>query len=244
MGNNVSTSKLRLAALAFAAVLPSFLKRPFYRLFFGYRVGRRVRIGLSILDARECELEDDVTIGHLNLVISVKKISVGDHVRIGHLNIVRGGDEVRIGRYAEIMRMNEINSIPEPDTVNPVNPRFLLGAGSIITAGHKIDFTDQVEIGRRTILGGRNSSLWTHNRQRTRPIRIGSLTYMGSEIRVAPGGMIPSRCIVGIGAVITNELCEENCLIGGVPAKPIKKLSAEDAFLIEQKTRPDLPDDV
>jgi len=238
------SSRGRLAVLGLIALLPSLLKRPCYRLLFRYRIGKRVRVGLTIIDAEECEIADDVSIGHLNLVIGVKKISVGDHVRIGHLNIVRGGDEIRIGRYAEIMRMNEINSIPEPDAVNPVDPRFILGDGSIITTGHKIDFTDRVEIGRRTILGGRNSSLWTHNRQRTRPIEIGSFTYIGSEIRVAPGGSIPSRCIVGIGAVITKQLKEENYLVGGVPAKPIKPLGAEDIFLIEQRTRPDLPDDI
>ena len=84
----------------------------------------------------------------------VDKLSIGDHVQIGHLNIIRGGDEVRLGRYSEIIRMNEINSIPDPDVVNPTDPRFLLGEGSIITASHKIDFTDRVEIGRRSILGG------------------------------------------------------------------------------------------
>ncbi|HVF56468.1 MAG TPA: hypothetical protein VM934_09980 [Pyrinomonadaceae bacterium] len=238
------SGKFRLASLGIVAVLPGFLKRPFYRWFFGYRIGKRVRLGLSLIDARECVIEDDVCIGHLNVVIGVGKLTVGDHARIGHLNIVRGGEEVRIGRYAEIIRLNEINSIPDPDVVNPVEPVFLLGAGSIITASHKIDFTDRVEIGRRTILGGRNSSLWTHNRQRTRPILIGDLSYLGSEIRVAPGGVIPSRCIVGIGSVITGQLKDENYLIAGIPAKPIKQLSDEDQFLIENKTRPDLPDDL
>ena len=235
---------MRLLALGAIALLPSFLKRPCYRLFFGYRIGKRVRIGFSIIDAGECVIGDDVQIGHLNIIIGVKKLSVGDHVRIGHLNILRGGDEIRLGRYAEIIRLNEINSIPDPVVVNPIDPRFLLGAGSVVTTGHKIDFTDRVEIGRRTILGGRNSSLWTHNRQRTRPIEIGSMSYIGSEIRVAPGGSIPSRSIVGIGAVITGRIKEENHLIAGVPAKPIKPLSEEDAFLVEQKTRPDLPDDI
>jgi acetyltransferase-like isoleucine patch superfamily enzyme len=238
------TSKIRLAMLACLALLPSFLKRPCYRLFFGYRIGKRVRVGLSIIDAGQCIIEDDVSIGHLNVIIGVKNLSIGDHARIGHLNILRGGEEARLGRYSEIIRLNEINSIPEPNAVNAVEPVFLLGPGSIVTTGHKIDFTDRVEIGRRTILGGRNSSLWTHNRQRTRPITIGSFTYIGSEIRVAPGGSIPSRCIVGIGAVITGQLTEENHLIGGVPAKSIKQLSAEDNFLIEQKTRPDLPEDI
>ncbi len=238
------TGKFRLLSLAFIALLPAFLKRPSYRWFFGYRIGKRVRIGLSIIDAKQCEIDDDVSIGHLNAVLGVKKLVIGDHVRIGHLNIIRGGDEVVIGRYAEIIRMNEINSIPDPDVVNATDPRFLLGEGSIITAGHKIDFTDRVTIGRRSILGGRNSSLWTHNRQRTLPISIGSFAYMGSEIRIAPGGTLPSRCIVGIGSVITGELTAEGHLIAGVPAKPVKELNEEDQFLIERKTRKDLPDGI
>jgi acetyltransferase-like isoleucine patch superfamily enzyme len=237
-------SKFRLVALAIVGLFPSFLKRPTYRLFFGYRIGKRVRIGLSIIDAKECRIDDDVKIGHFNVVIRVKKLEIGDHVKIGHLNLIRGGDEVKLGRYSEIIRMNEINSMAEPEVVNPIDPRFYLGAGSVITTGHKIDFTDRVTIGRRSILGGRNSSLWTHNRQRTRPIDIGSLAYIGSEIRIAPGGSLPSKCIVGIGSVITSQLSAEGYLIAGVPAKPIKELSEEDKFLIERKTRLDLPDDI
>src|SRR6266850_452629 len=234
-------SKFRLAMLASVALFPSVLKRPCYRIFFGYRLGKRVRIGLTIIDVADCEIADDVSIGHLNLFVRVEKLTIGDHARIGFLNIVRGGNEVSLGRYSEIIRMNEINSIPDPDVVNPTDPRFLLGEGSIITAGHKIDFTDRVTIGRRSILGGRNSSIWTHNRQRTRPIDIGSFAYIGSEIRIAPGGSVPSKCIVGIGSVITSELEAEGYLIAGVPAKPIKELSEEDKFLIERKTRRDLP---
>ena len=68
--------------------------------------------------------------------------------------------------------------------------------------------------------------------------------YVGSEIRIAPGGSIPSRSIVGIGSVITSQLSDEGYLIAGVPAKSIKELEEADKFLIERKTRPDLPDDV
>ncbi|HEX3282724.1 MAG TPA: hypothetical protein VHR36_15920 [Pyrinomonadaceae bacterium] len=237
-------SKSRLTVLALIALLPSFLKRACYRLFFGYQIGKRVRIGLSIIDVNDCRIDDDVQIGHFNLIIRVKRLEINDHVRIGHLNIIRGGDEVHLGRYSEIIRMNEINSIADPEVVNPIDPRFLLGDGSIITAGHKIDFTDRVTIGRRSILGGRNSSLWTHNRQRTRPIDIGSFAYIGSEIRIAPGGSLPSNCIVGIGSVITSELSAEGQLIAGVPAKAVKELTEEDQFLIRRKTRLDLPGDI
>jgi len=173
------TSRARLACLALIALLPSFIGRSLLRWCFGYRIGKRVRIGFSIIDAGDCRIDDDVQIGHFNVITRVENLVIQDHVRIGHLNIIRGGREVTLGRYSEIIRMNEINSIPDPDVVNEINPIFVLGNGSIVTTGHKIDFTDRVEIGRRVILGGRNSSLWTHNRQRTLPITIGPMVYIG-----------------------------------------------------------------
>jgi acetyltransferase-like isoleucine patch superfamily enzyme len=236
------TGKIKLLLLCVVAVLPSFLKRPCYRFFFGYKIGKRVRIGMTLLDANECVLSNDVTIGHFNIFIGIKSLSIGEHARIGHFNIFRGGSEIKLGHYSEVLRFNEINSIPDPIVVNQVDPKFILGDGSIITTSHKIDFTDRVEIGKRVILGGRNSSLWTHNRQRTKPISIGDYSYIGSEIRIAPGGSIPARCVVGIGSVITKDLQEEETLIAGVPAKSIKKLDEDAKFLIEYKTRPDLPD--
>jgi acetyltransferase-like isoleucine patch superfamily enzyme len=220
------------------------MKRPLYRLLFGYRIGKRVRIGFSVIDVEKCTIEDDVVIGHMNVFVGTKELIIRDHARIGHLNIIRGGDEVRLGRYSEIIRLNEINSIPEPDVVNEIDPRFILGDGSIVVASHKIDFTDRVEFGKRVILGGRNSSLWTHNRQMTKPITIGDYAYVGSEIRVAPGGEIPPRSVVGIGSVITKKLEGENNLIAGVPAKVVNSLGEEGLFLTEYKTRPDLPDDI
>jgi acetyltransferase-like isoleucine patch superfamily enzyme len=236
--------KFRLLVKAAIAPLPSAVKRFVYRHVFGYKVGKRVRIGLSIIEVPECIIEDDVSIGHLNVFIGTKKLRIGDHARIGHLNVIRGGDEVTLGRYSEIVRLNEINSIPEPDVVNEIDPRFILGDGSVVVASHKIDFTDRVEFGKRVILGGRNSSLWTHNRQMTKPITIGDYAYVGSEIRIAPGGEIPSRCVVGIGSVITKKLEGENNLIAGVPAKVVNSLGEEGLFLTEYKTRPDLPDDI
>lgn len=236
--------KARLVILCGVSVLPSFLAKPLLRILFGYKIGKRVRIGFSIVDADECEIGDDVSIGHLNVFTRVGKLSIGEHSRIGSLNVFRGGDEIRIGRYCDILRLNEINSIPEPDAANDLDPRLLMGDGSMIAASHKIDFTDRVEFGKCVIFGGRNSSIWTHNRQKTKPVSIGERTYLGSEIRVAPGSVIAPRCIVGMGAVISGRFDAEHKLIGGVPAKEIKDLDEEGRFLTERKTRSDLPDDI
>ena len=199
---------------------------------------------ITLLDARECEIANDVVIGHGNAVLGVGRLLVGDHVEIGNLNVIRGGDEVCLERYVTIIRLNELNSIPEPDVVNATDPRLRVGAGSVIAAGHKIDFTDRVTIGRRSILAGRHTSLWTHNRQCTAPIDIGELAYVGSECRMAPGARVPSRCIVGMGAVVADELGPDGHLFAGVPARAVRALTDDDFALIERKTRPDLPDDL
>ena len=144
--------RLRLGALAAVGILPSFLARSCYRWFFGYKIGRRVRIGFCLLDAKGCVIGDDVSIGHFNVFVGTKSLSIGDNTRIGFLNVFRGGDEISIGRFCEILRLNEINSIPEPDIITKAEPRFLLGDGSMMGASHKIDFTDRVEFGRRVIL--------------------------------------------------------------------------------------------
>src|SRR5215204_1571061 len=137
--------KVRLASLAVVALLPSPVARICYRWFFGYKIGKRVRLGFSVIDAAECTIADDVSIGHLNIFTGIHTLEIGDHSRIGVLNVIRGGAEVNIGRYCEILRLNEINSIPDPDVVNSIEPRFVMGSGSMIAASHKIDFTDRVE---------------------------------------------------------------------------------------------------
>lgn len=236
--------KVRFAFAALFGILPSPLARLFYRLFFGYKIGRRVKIGFSVIDVTDCEIGDAVSIGHFNLFTGTKKISIGEKTRIGFFNVFRGGDEINIGRYCEILRWNEINSILEPDAVNNTDPRFILGDGSMIAASHKIDFTDKVVFGKRVILGGRNSSVWTHNRQKTEPVIVGDYSYLGSEVRIAPGAAIPAQCIVAMGSVVSGELANESRLIAGVPAREIRELGEEGRFLVEQKTRRDLPDDI
>jgi len=234
----------RLALLAVVGLLPGPIKRPLYRALFGYRIGRGVRIGLVILDAEAVDLGDGTEIGHLNLVTRVGSLVTGKSVRIGALNIIRGGERVRLGDYAEVMRLNVLNAIPDHDcTTSPVS-RLEIGAGAVVVSGHRIDFTDQVTIGRNVIVGGRNSSLWTHNRQQTAPIAIGDFCYLGSEVRLAPGARLAERSILGLGSVLAGAIDTPGSLVGGVPARIIRPLTPEDDALVHRKARRDAPDDL
>lgn len=238
------SSRARRAALVVTALMPNRLKMALYRRVFGYLIAPDVRIGLSLLDAGRVEIGSGARIGHGNVVVDVTRLVIGDHVRIGELNLLRGGDEIRLGSYTEVRRRNELNSIVDPAASNATDPRLIVGAGSVITDGHRLDFTDRIELGERVILGGRQSSLWTHNRQRTAPVRIGERTYLGSESRLAPGAVLPARSIVALGSVVTGELAAADSLIAGVPAQVVRPLGPQDRELVDRPTRPDLPGDL
>ena len=235
--------KLRLLALALTGAMPGFLKRPVYRWCFGYRIGRRVRIGIVILDCRRLTVDDDARISHGTAFVRCGEVHIGKHAIVGSLNLFRGGKTIKLGDYSLVLRMNVINAIPDNDCVDDADSSFHLGYGSAVTAEHRIDFTDRVSIGRHSTFGGRNSSIWTHNRRKGLPVEIGDYCYIGSEIRMAPGSRIPDCCIVGMGSVITRPFYESYSMIAGVPATRRRALTVEDHELLFGKTRPDLPDE-
>jgi acetyltransferase-like isoleucine patch superfamily enzyme len=235
--------RVRLAALIALGLLPNPVKKPLYRLLFRYRLGPRVRIGLSVLDAQTLDLAEGTQIGHFNVITRVGRLETGRHARIGVFNIIRGGERLTFGDYSEVMRLNVLNAIPDHDcTTEPVSV-LEVGAGTVITSGHRIDFTDRVTLGKNVIVGGRNSSLWTHNRQETAPIEIGDSCYLGSEVRLAPGAKLHDECILGLGSVLTGEIKEPRSLVAGVPAKVVRPLNEKDLARIRRKTRADMPDD-
>jgi acetyltransferase-like isoleucine patch superfamily enzyme len=222
--------------------LPSFVKVLLYRTIFGYQVEPGARIGLSLVRAGKCRIGRNARIGHLNWISHVKDLRIGAEVKIGVCNIILGGDQVDIGDAALIGRFNEINSIIDPINTGNADPRLLVGRAAVITAWHKIDYTDRVTIGESAIIAGRHSCLWTHNRQQVRPIEIGRNCYVGSGVQMVPGSRIGPYNVVGLGAVITKTLDVEYHLLAGVPARAVKPLSAEDRAMVEFPTRPDLLD--
>lgn len=210
---------------------PSAVKVFFYRHLLGYSIGRGVHIGLSVIDAAACQIDEGVSIGHGNLVFAVERLAIGRGARIGTLNLIRGG-KVSIGRHAEIIRLNELNAIPFPPEMN-VDSVLSIGDWTSITAGHKIDFTGQVTFGTEVIVAGRNSSFWTHIRGVTLPIVIGDAVYIGSEVRMAPGASVPSGSVVGMGSVVVDSLTEHpGHVFAGVPARPKRPVSEKDAHLL------------
>jgi acetyltransferase-like isoleucine patch superfamily enzyme len=57
----------------------------------------------------------------------------------------------------------------------------------------------------------------------TKPVCIGDDVWIGTNAVVLPGVTIGSHVVVAAGAVVTKDV-PDNCVVGGVPAKLLKKL--------------------
>lgn len=220
--------------------LPSVLKVFLYRHLLGYKIAAGARIGMSVVIAPHCCVGERARIGHFNFIGYMQELEIGADVRIGHFNLLLGGRRVQLGEGSSIGRFNEINSILHPLARGTADPVLTLGRHTIVTAWHKIDFTDRVTLEDSVVLAGRLSNLWTHNRQDVGPVSIGANCYVGSGIQMVPNSMVGRNCVVGLGSVITKKFEEAHVLLAGVPAKVVKPLDAHGMQLVTFPTRPDL----
>jgi acetyltransferase-like isoleucine patch superfamily enzyme len=235
--------RLRTILLGVIAVLPDFASKACYRHFFGYSIGRNVRIGLAYLDCLKLNIDDNSTISNGVVFTKCGRVQIGKNVRIGPFNLFRGGQIIRLDDYSLIQRFNHFNALISFPCTNDAVATLTIGYGSVVTNQHLVDFTDSVEIGRHTVLGGRLSSIWTHSRRVAKPVKIGNYCYLGSGVQVAPGAILADCCIVALGSIVTRQPSESYSLLVGTPAKKQRDLTEEDLKLIFDTTRSDLPDE-
>jgi len=57
----------------------------------------------------------------------------------------------------------------------------------------------------------------------TKPVVIGDDVWIGANAVILPGVTIGNHCVVAAGAVVTKDV-PNNCVVGGVPAKLIKRI--------------------
>ncbi|MFC3052309.1 acyltransferase [Kordiimonas pumila] len=152
-------------------------------------------------------MEDDVYIGHFNLIWRLKKIELKSGSRISALNWITGAQ----------------------------HGTFRLGSNSSISVLHFFEASGNIAIGANSIIAGRSSQFFTHgitpeNLNDISSIIIEDWCYIGSASRFVPGAYISNHTFVGMGAVVTKRFSERYVLIGGVPATIIKKLPRNAAY--------------
>lgn len=100
-----------------------------------------------------------------------------------------------------------------------------------LSIGCYLDGRNGIEIGENTWIGPKVSIISMNhdinNYQKyikDKPIKIGKNCWIATGAIILPGVEIGNHVIIAAGTVVTKSFREDNIIIGGIPAKIIKKL--------------------
>jgi acetyltransferase-like isoleucine patch superfamily enzyme len=99
--------------------------------------------------------------------------------------------------------------------------------GCYIQGAGKVYIGDYVQFGPNVGILSSNHDLYDQNKYNKATIRIGDYSWIGMNSVVTAGVELGPRTIVAAGTVVTKSFPDGFCVLGGVPAKIIKKLDPE-----------------
>jgi len=212
-------SKVRLIVAILFLFVPWCIRRRLLIGIFGYEIHPTARIGFSS--------------------IAVDKFKIGENSWIGQFNFIYNLDLFDIKRESVVGRSNWITGYPprgklayyfhRPDRKSAL----LLGHGSAITNSHLFDCSDTIQIGDYSTLAGWGSQFLTHsidlneNRQDCFPVVIGDYCFVGTDVVILGGSILPSYCVLAAMSLLNKTQTEEYVIYGGVPAKEIGTVSSD-----------------
>lgn len=125
--------------------------------------------------------------------------NIGERSRImPPLTVVRG-NSVKIGRNVVVM-----------------NNSLFMAAGSIT-------IKDDVMVAANVQLISNNHDLYDHQILTCKPVRLKRNCWIGAGATILPGITVGENAVVAAGAVVTKDV-EDNTVVGGNPAKVIKRI--------------------
>lgn len=120
---------------------------------------------------------------------------------------------------------SSIVSSPEKIFRETNRPYLGLGVGSYIQAMNGIYVGRNTRVGPGVKIISANHNIYDFDRHDPAPpIKIGDNCWIGANAVILPGVELGDHIIVAAGSVVNKSFLEGNCVIGGVPAKFIKKI--------------------
>lgn len=136
--------------------------------------------------------------------------------------------------------LSELFGRPVDDTLR-VFPPFYTDFGKNITLGREVFINacchfqdhggvtigDRCQIGHNVVFATLNHGLAPEDRQTTypAPIVLGRNVWVGSNATILSGVTIGDNAVVAAGAVVTKDVPADT-IVGGVPARPIRRIDA------------------
>lgn len=205
-------------------LMPWRIRRLILVKFFKYEIHPSAKIGLAWIFPEMLIMSMDSRIDHFTVAIHLDCIQMDRGTKIGRGNWITG-----LTTLKKSIHFNHRSSR---------EAKLCMRESSAITKNHHIDCTDLIEIGRFATIAGYNSQFLTHSidlvegRQDCAPILIGDYTFVGTNVVVLGGAILPSFSILGAKSLLNKKQSDECTLYGGVPAKPLSKVNPKSKYFI------------
>lgn len=217
----MKNTKLRkITALAISMLPGSALRTTAYSLLLGYSFGAGTRLGWGVVIAVDSfRAGKQVTVRRKTSFMGPIRVELGDKTFIGRFNKIECGDNAADASLAHMQYARE----------------FLTGKDSLVNESHLFDVLGRIQIGNGSWVAGFSSQFLTHGAgTMNRDIVIGDNCFLGSAVRFAPGSGVGNGVMVGMGAVVTKRLPENDVVVAGLPAKVIKARTADDGYVFNK----------
>ncbi len=203
-------------------LLPWKLRRIALNKFFGFEIHPKARIGLAWVFPAKLKMAAGTRIDHFTVAIHLDTIELGENSTIGRNNWITGFTT----------KSDSLHFRHQPDR----RAELIMGVSSDITKNHHFDCTSSIIIGDFVTVAGYQSQLLTHsidvvkNRQDSAPIVIGDYAFVGTNVVILGGAVLPPRSVLGAKSLLNKAFTEEYTLYAGVPAKAVTTLPKDSGY--------------
>ena len=157
----------------------------------------------------------------------VSNIQLGTNCEVdpsSSINNVVLGDNVKVAKRCSIFGGADNSLIIGDNTYIGMNT-IIQGYARSIKIGKYVSIAQNVNIMSGS--GPNNEILKSIFPSHREPVVIGDLCWIGASAIIMPGVTLGKACVVGANSYVTKSF-DDYCVIGGTPAKLIRKLTEEE----------------
>ena len=193
----------------------------------GVKVAATARLGRGARISRGCVIGPRCHVGQravLDDLVLEEGCTIGDFARLARL---RAGEGTHI----------ETNVL----CIGARPGRITIGRQCYVGVGALLDFSSAMTIGDFVHIAGPPAAIHTHSSvpmalkgcrmdqdgRQYGEVRVGSHTWIGGNVAIYPGTTIGDHCVVLPNSVVTANV-ESHTMVGGVPARLVRRITLEE----------------
>lgn len=166
------------------------------------------------------------------LISGARNFSIKPQMTINKMKYLKVGNDVHIGRNSRFLFVEEYYG----GHYNPglrIGNHVSIGNRFSALSGANIEIEDDCLIASDVLITSENHGMnpelaasYAKIPLNVAEVKIGKGCWLGEKVSIMPGVVLGARCIVAANSVVTKSF-PEACLVGGIPAKIIKRYNYE-----------------